>query len=389
MAVKKPRKQIKIVPTPTAAANALGTSAAMAEDHPRPPPLPPGVYFSPTRKECLGFLNRWIAGDSEMPDVRGYIFFDDIYGASPDALRRQHAPSSTRAGRHAWWFLGEARFQRQSPPSACGGMRRTDRNVAGGGYWRPDQGKEVLPDEDGTKSSFRFYVGPSKKEKTPWLMHEFTSAEARGARKKGLPGLYRVYVTSHATDDELREIYGEDGVTMGPDGNKKPVRAMVPAAYFDDIAALLPPAAVRRAGQGQVVPPPPALPNYYGKQLQNFMGGASPVDVLGQYQRQQGQFLEADAPGQYQQQQGHFLEADVLDEYQQQQGQFSVAGAQLPPPAPPRLHGKVGEDAPSDNPSMSMAKFLEPADMVKGEPEWDSFDPILDLDDFANFDMDG
>ena len=65
--------------------------------------------------------------------------------------------------------------------------------------------------------------GPSRKEKTPWVALELTSAKDDGAGKQGAPALYMLYVSPRATDDELRGIYGEDGVTVGPDGNKKPV----------------------------------------------------------------------------------------------------------------------------------------------------------------------
>ena len=137
----------------------------------------------------------------------------------------------------------------------------------------------------GLENGFRFYFDSSQKEKTPWLMQEFTSTTAKDcfACKNGFPALRRVYVTPRATVDELREIYGEDGVSVGPD-RKKPVRGKVPAAYLNAIAVLLPPPAFRRAGQpgqGHVAVPPPPPPR------QNFMEGASPTNVLGgQYQQQ-------------------------------------------------------------------------------------------------------
>ena len=64
-----------------------------------------GVYFSPTRDECLGFINRRIAGDKKLRDARGYIFRANVYGESPDVLRQQHLPASLLAelvvdGRH-------------------------------------------------------------------------------------------------------------------------------------------------------------------------------------------------------------------------------------------------------------------------------------------------
>lgn len=297
----------------------------MASNHLRPQPLPPGVYFSPTREESLGFLDRWIAGDKELPDARGYIFFDDVYRASPDVLRREYTPSSSRAGEHTWWLLSETRFLSQS--AGGGTSKRADGSVTTDGYWVMKEAKKRQRDEAGLESGFRFFLDSSQKEKTPWLMQEFTTAGVKDgvACKKGFPALRRVYVAPRATVDELREIYGEDGVPVGPDGKKKRVRAKVPAAYLRAIAALLPPPALRRAGQGHVAlpPPPPPPPG------QNFMWGASPTNVRGgQYQQKQGQFLEAGAPG-------------------QQHGGFLEAGPPLPPPAPPGLLAEVGEDAPS------------------------------------------
>ncbi|KAM0923087.1 hypothetical protein ACQ4PT_005762 [Festuca glaucescens] len=220
MAIKKPRKQTKKPAPAAASAHAGGSSLAMPEmlphgpgagaSHIQPPtPLPPGVYFGPTKEECLRFLNRSIAGDSALPGARGYIF---------------HANTA--------------------------GSKSADRRVNTGGSWRSETSKKTLDDGAGCKSRFGFYTGPTKKDRSPWLMQEFTSAKDDGAGKRAAPALYRVYVTPHATDDELRGIYGEDGVKIGPDGEKKPDRAVVPEEYFDAIGKLLPQGSVR-CGVGQ------------------------------------------------------------------------------------------------------------------------------------------
>ena len=160
--------------------------------------------------------------------------------------------------------------------------------------WREDRCKA---EGGGFKSYFVFFLGPgpgpSRKEKTPWVAQEFTSAKDDGAGKKGVPALYMLYVSPRATDDELRGIYGEDGVTVGPDGNKKPVRAAVPAGCFDAVVALLPPGSVRGLGQERVevsqAPPPPQPAchlHHDGQQEQNSTGAASRAGVLGQCQQQ-------------------------------------------------------------------------------------------------------
>jgi hypothetical protein len=341
-----------------------------------PPPLPPGVYFSSTREECLGFLNQWLAGDREMADARGYIFGANVYGESPDTLRQRHPPASIRGrGEHAWWFLSQTRFQSQT----VGGVasKRVHRRVQTGGYWRLEQGKERLKqskergdeedeelEAEGVKNSFGFYVGVGgrkKDYKTPWLMQEFTSANDDGAGKLGMPALYRVYVTPRATGDQLKKVFGEDHVKKEPNGTKKPARAMVPQEYFDGIAQLLPEGSVR--GVVQVLPPPVApmeLLDYHGQ-------------YLGQYEGQHGQYL---------------------GQYEQQQGPFSVVA----PPASQGLLGEFTVEASSDNLSMPMDDFMrmineEPAEMVseepmqttKGEPNWGDLDHIVDDDDIAYF----
>ncbi|XP_047079075.1 uncharacterized protein LOC124689616 [Lolium rigidum] len=399
MAIKKATRTKK----PTyAAANASGCGCsmpAMAEMPPHgpggaanqiqpPPPLPPGVYFSPTRDECLGFLNRRIAGDSEMADARGYIFDANVYGESPDALRRRHPPASIRGrGEHAWWFLSETRFQ--SKTAGGGASKRADRRVETGGYWRLEQSKERLKqikerrlkrrkqseeeeedEADGVKNCFGFYVG--RDDKTPWLMQEFTSANDDGAGKLGVPALYRVYVTPRATREQLTGVFAkEDDVKKGPGGNKKPARAMIPQGYFDRIASLLPVGSVRAVVQEHVHAPAPLPP-------------AAPVQhrqYLGHYEQQQGrQYL-----GQYE---------------QQQQGPCSVVA----PPATPGLLGEftAAEAPPPDNMSMSMVEFMgmfneqpagivneQPAETVKeGEPDWGYLPDIVDADVFRNFNTD-
>uniref|UniRef100_A0ACD5TDG8 Uncharacterized protein n=1 Tax=Avena sativa TaxID=4498 RepID=A0ACD5TDG8_AVESA len=370
-----------------------------------PPPLPPGVYFSPTRDECLGFLNRWIAGDSEMADTKGYIFGANVYGESPEALRSRHPPASIRGrGEHAWWFLSETRFQ--SLTAGGGASKRADRRVETGGFWRLEQSKEKLErskkrpkleqseeeeeleEADGAKNSFGFYVGLSRKDdKTPWLMQEFTSANDDGAGKLGVPALYRVYVTPRATSDQLRAVFGEHGVKKGPDGKKLPARAMVPQEYFDGIAELLPEGSVRGGVVQEHVPAPPSpvgLLGYYGQQEQY-------VDQY--HHQQQGQYVEQQQQqqeqyvDQYQQQQ---QQGQYVDQFQQQQqGPFSTVAPSEPPLA---SAGFIGDFTADDYLSMPMEEFLgmigeHPALTVKGEePNWGSLGNIVGDDELANFD---
>ncbi|XP_037429623.1 uncharacterized protein LOC119295321 [Triticum dicoccoides] len=289
MALKKARKVVASKKPTSAAMGVAETPDPLGRGgahNLNPPRLPPGVYFSPTREESVALLDRWIAGGGkEVPaDARGFVSHADIYGDSPDALRRLHPPGSARAGQHTWWFLCETRFQ--SPGAAA---KRAGRKVDTGGYWQVERSEA---EGGAVKSYFGFFLGPSRKEKTPWLTQEFTSATDGGAGKKGVPALYMLYVSPRATDDELRGIYGEDGVTVGPDGNKKPVRAAVPAGCFDAVVALLPLGSVRGLGQERVevsqAPPPPqpaCLLRHDGQQGQNSTGAASSADLLGQYQQ--------------------------------------------------------------------------------------------------------
>ncbi|CAM0953669.1 unnamed protein product [Alopecurus aequalis] len=308
---------------------AASSSVAMAEmpphgaNHvqPSPQPLPPGVYFSPTPEECLGFLNRRIAGDTELRDARGHIRHANVYGESPDALRQRHPPASFRERERTWWFMSETKFQ--SRTAGGGASKRKDRQVEAGTYWRLEQSKEKL-DDDGFKNTFGFYVGPhKKKDKTPWLMQEFTSTNDDGAGKGGVPALYRVYVTPRATDEQLRRIYGEDGVKHEPDGTKKPGRAMIPAEYFNRIAALLPPGSVRGVAAQEHVQAPPPLPLVAPEgHLDDFYGQQK--HYLGQYQQQQGQPVAPDGlhddfnvqQGQYL---GQYQQQQYLDQYYEQQ----------------------------------------------------------------------
>ncbi|KAM0923084.1 hypothetical protein ACQ4PT_005759 [Festuca glaucescens] len=347
MEIKRARKEAKKPPRAAASnANAGGGSLAMPEmpphgpgagaDHIQPPPLPPGVYFSPMKEECLGLLNRSIAaGHSAPPDARGYIFRANVYDEGPDALRRRHPPSSTREGDRTWWFLSQTRFQSQTART-----KRADRGVKTGGYWRVEQSKKKL-EADSLKSCFRFYTGSTSKltDKTPWLMQEFTSAMDDGAGKRGVPALYRVYVTPHATDDQLRDTYGEDGVNKCPGGKKKPARAVVPEEYFDAIAALLPGSAHGENVQLPQAPPP------------------SPAN-LRQYRQLQEQYLR-----------------QYYHRHQQQHQQAPFFG--VPPPLPlpvsPDLLSELAADTTLDNHSVSMAKFMgmfneKPAVMANEEP---------------------
>ena len=353
MAIRGARKAATKKPT---YAN-TSSSVAMAEmpPHVQPPPqqLPPGVYFSPSREECLGFLNRRIAGDTELRDVAGHIHSANVYGESPDTLRQRHPPASIRDRDSTWWFMSQTRFQ--SKTAGGGASKRADRHVETGGYWRLEQSKKKLDDE-GFKNCFGYYVGPHKKtDKTPWLMQEFTSAHDDGAGKWGVPALYRVYVTPNATDQQLTDLFGEDAVKYEADGKKKkPARTMVPELYFDRIAALLPEGSVHGVvAQDQEhapapLPPPPAAPEGF----------------LEQY---------------IQQEQEQYEHGMYLGQYEQQQQQQSMVAPPLPPPASPGLLAELAflaelaEDAPSDNLSMSMDDFMmmmddnqQPAETVKG-----------------------
>ena len=107
MAVTKARKATKRS-TPATADAGAGASSSMSMAPPpgpgglselqQPPPLPPGVYFNPTKADRMGFLNRWIAGDDKMPDMRGVIFHADMYANGPYALQQLHPPASARVG---------------------------------------------------------------------------------------------------------------------------------------------------------------------------------------------------------------------------------------------------------------------------------------------------
>ncbi|XP_010236658.3 NAC domain containing protein 52 [Brachypodium distachyon] len=333
---------------------------AMAEMSPaaanplQPVQLPPGVYFSPTRNESVGILNRWIAGEP-LHDTHGFVFHDNVYGASPDELRARYPPSSIRGRVRSWWFLSETKFQSRKNPGA--GARRADRRVATGGYWRMDQSRMELAAVDGVKKTLKFYVGPGKKaSKTPWLMEEFTSALDDGTGKSGAPALYRLYLTPNATNDELREIFGEDGVRYGPDGQKKPARALVPPDWFDSVAALLPPGRVRRPldhqpqGQGA---PPPGLMNYHGLHL----GPAPPGNVVGLYD----QVWEAPPPPPPAYSPGildETMPVNGLGQYDEQQGQFFSQTAPPPPPPPPASPG-LSAEMPVDDLSMPFDEFLQ------------------------------
>ncbi|CAM0953682.1 unnamed protein product [Alopecurus aequalis] len=397
MAIKDARNVETKKRTHTDASSSVAMAPAETSPHAanqvQPPPLPPGVYFSPTPMECLGLLNRSIAGDKEMRDTLGYIVDGDVYGESPDALRRRHPRASIRDREHSWWFLSQTKFQ--SETEGGGASKRSARSVMAGGNWKLEQSKEKLED-DGFKNCFGYYVDGNskskKKIKTPWLMQEFTSAHDDGAGKGGVPALYRVYVTPHATDNQLRGIFGEDGVKHGPDGEKKPARVMVPAEYFDRIAAMLPEGSVRGGvGQEHVQAPPlppvalEGLPDdFYSQQFQY------------QYQQQQDEY-------QYEQQQGaedlpddfYIKQEQYLGEYyDQQQEPLSVIAPPLPPPASP---GLLVELAASENLSMPMADlmsmlddFRQPAEPAKGEePNWDSLDDIIDDDELASFNKEG
>ena len=98
MVIKKPRKQTEL-PT-SIATNAIGTTMAMAKNHLRAAAAAPRCLLQPDMEGELGVPNRWIAGDKEMPDARGYIFFDNVYRIDPHVLTREYTPSSSRTGEH-------------------------------------------------------------------------------------------------------------------------------------------------------------------------------------------------------------------------------------------------------------------------------------------------
>ncbi|CAM0953672.1 unnamed protein product [Alopecurus aequalis] len=401
------------------------SSVAMAEmpHHVQPPPqpLPPGVYFSPTPEECLGFLNRRIAGDTELSDARGHIRHANVYGETPDALRQRHPPASIRDRERTWWFMSDTRFQSQT--LGGGASKRADRKVDAGGYWRLEQNKEKL-DDDGFKNTFGYYVdGRSKskrKDKTPWLMREFTSANDDGTGKRGVPALYRVYVTPRAKDEQLRQIFGEDGVKREPDGNKKPARIMVPPEYFNRLAALLPQGSVRGVVAQEHAPPPlpPVAPEehlddfysqqehgQYQQEQYQYQYCEQQQQDEGQYELEQYQYQyyeqQQQDEGQYEQEQfGQYYEQQQQQEkyvgqyYEQQPEPLSVIPPPLPPPASPSL---LAELAASENLSMHMADLMsmlddndQPAEPVKEEePNWESSEDIVDDEELTNFNKEG
>ncbi|XP_040257870.1 uncharacterized protein [Aegilops tauschii subsp. strangulata] len=225
-------------PTSADSAGEDSSSSSMALAEPggasEAEPLGPSVYFSPTREECLLLLDRWIGGDDDMADARGLVSQTNFYSVSPDALRRLHPPATARDDQRAWWFLSETKPQ---TTRAGGGAKRADRRVDTGGHWRPEERRKEEQGDAG--NCFAFYSGPSKKGRTPWRVQELTSDKGK---KKGAYALYRLYLSRRASEEELRAVYGDDGV---PAGSERPARATVPAECFDAVAALLPPGSVR------------------------------------------------------------------------------------------------------------------------------------------------
>ncbi|XP_024310931.1 cleavage and polyadenylation specificity factor subunit 6-like [Brachypodium distachyon] len=427
---------VAIPPPPKPAANPL-----------QPPPLPPGVYFSPTRDESVGILNRWIAGEP-LHDTLGFVFVEDIYGSGPEELRRRYPPACVRGRKHSWWFLSQTKFQSSKQPPS-GVRRRADRRVATGGYWRLEQSRKEIPVAGGVKNCFGFYLGPpggGKRNKTPWLVEEFTSALDDGTGKGGVPALYRLYVTPRASNDDVRGIFGEDGIECVR-GVKRPMRVVVPAHLFDAVAGLLPPGRVRYRAPAQQHPPPPpppppaalldyeqqgqffsgagVLPGQYDYE-QQFWGVAPPSEgvLLGQYDQQfwgfrpppppppaspdlfhevpagdhglyGEQFFSENAPppppppptspGPF-----HEIPAGGLEQHDDQM----FSGTAPPPPPPPESPGLYLEIS-GDNMSVTMDELLQlidekpaeeaekPAEEAEADQEWDSFVTIVD--DFERF----
>ncbi|KAM0863720.1 hypothetical protein ACQ4PT_044369 [Festuca glaucescens] len=214
--------------------------------------LPPGVYFSPTKPESLLiYLNRWIAGVA-MPDAAGWVNEADVYAKHPDVLTRKHFPASTRNDEPSWWFLCHCKLQ---PTRRSGAAPRAERGVLTGGCWKLEQKTEEVECVEtrrilGYKRSFGFYV---KKDKSQWLMEEYTSVAfpedgvALADGKRILPALYRMYPTPRDHEEKEKKKNAkkkrgrdDDGEHNG-DGSApmRPARVIVPEDYFDAIEALL------------------------------------------------------------------------------------------------------------------------------------------------------
>ncbi|KAL6906180.1 hypothetical protein ACP4OV_003781 [Aristida adscensionis] len=228
-------------------------------------PPPPGVYFYPTPEECVvDYLEPWRRGGEPPPGTGTLIFHRDVYGDSPDELRRAHPPATARGFDLKWYFLTTCEL--------TGG--RGNRAVKTGGYWKVEQKSKAVAEEDdddaepatGQRRTYGFHLHGRK---TPWLMEELTGDDGGGRHMRGahaeVRALCRIYVSPRAPDEEKREILGDDAVAAdaGEGRGKRPLtpaRVALDAAYYDGIAAaaqlmghLIP----GDHGQGAAAPPPP------------------------------------------------------------------------------------------------------------------------------------
>jgi hypothetical protein len=175
-------------------------------------------------------------------------------------------------------------------------------------------------------------------------MQEFTSAMDDGAGQRGVPALYRVYVTPHATDEQLRDTYGQDGLNKTPDGKKKPARALLPEEYFDAIAA--------RRPHGDNVQLPQALLPGTAHGVENVQ---LPQALLpGTAHGENVQLPQAPPPSpanlrQYRQQQEQYLREYYRRHQQQnQQAPFFGVPPPLPLPVTPDFLSELAADTPVD-----------------------------------------
>ncbi|XBI08323.1 hypothetical protein VPH35_136069 [Triticum aestivum] len=207
MTAKKPKKDARKLTPRSPPTNTTGVEMAppARDDYEYlTPTLPPGVYFNPTNEEIVHtYLNGWIAGHDTSGAEAAVVIEDDVYGDRPDVLARRHLSASTRDSDPNWWFCCHCKVQAMRG----GAGHRGDRGVATGGYWKLEQTtKEVRCEADGEhigfNRSFGFYVEhEGEKEKTRWLMEEYTNVDhpdestARNDGRNVLPALYRIYLT--------------------------------------------------------------------------------------------------------------------------------------------------------------------------------------------------
>lgn len=279
MTAKKPKKEARKLTARSPPTNITAMEMALParDDYEYLSPalaLPPGVYFNPTKEEIVRtYLNGWIAGHETSGAEAAVVIEDDVYGDKPDVLARKHLPASTRDSDPNWWFRCHCKTQ----ATRGGAGHRGDRSVATGGYWKLEQTtKEVRCEVDGEhlgfKRSFGFYVEhEGQKEKTRWLMEEYTNVDHpdestfRNDGRNVLPALYRIYLSPRYPGKKKRKKKrGRDAGDDHDDGGPvKAARLMVPEAYLRAAAALLSPSSVRGAGQEEPqgsfeAPPPPS-----------------------------------------------------------------------------------------------------------------------------------